>query len=112
MVHVGRIRTAFVLDMRANGDYRGLAVPLPGLNGGLPNMDLVNAWRTAWQREVGHRSFLLPAVGAQSDAFSRAHYAVTQQLPHQSKALASAHPPPLPPYYWYSDRLFNVLRFM
>lgn len=104
MVHVGRIRGAIVLDM-PGGNFTSLAVPLPGLNGGLPNLDMFNTWRTAWGRRVVGTSMLLPSKEAPSDVFSRivgsfdSRYATS--FGAWSLAISS-----------YVDRLLNVCRFM
>jgi hypothetical protein len=108
MVHVGRIRAAIVVDM-PGGDYRRLALALPGLNGGLPNMDMFNLWQMSWARHSGgsrgqHR--LLPAAGAARDEFSGVLATVE---PHLTALLGDDKALPL---VLYVERLMNILRFM
>eukprot|EP00750_Incisomonas_marina_P032775 INCI9344.1.p1 GENE.INCI9344.1~~INCI9344.1.p1 ORF type:complete len:764 (+),score=123.92 INCI9344.1:262-2292(+) len=104
MVHVGRIRGAIVLDM-PGGNFTSLAVPLPGLNGGLPNLDMFNTWQMAWGRRTVGTSMLLPSKEASSDVFSRIVASFDSRFATSFGAWSLA-------VSSYVDRLLNVCRFM
>jgi len=107
ILHVGRIRAGLILDMQG-GNYSSLAVPLPGINGGLPNLDMFNLWAQQWGRrgaplrsKHGTHSLILPAANANDDAFSRLFFSVQTPLAGLGDN-----------FRLYADRATNILRFM